>query len=312
MRDLVAETTVVPSDLIWPLFVKGELKQPKPIESMPGVFQQSPESLLKEIDAAVAAGLRAVMLFGVPKKRDEIGSQACDSEGVLSRAVRGAKERAEGKLLVIADLCLDEFTSHGHCGVLDASGFVDNDATLSVYANMAIVLAEAGADVLGLSGMMDNQVAVVRESLDVAGHQNVALLAYAAKYASNFYGPFRDAVDSELKGDRKSYQQDWRNRTEASKEAAIDITEGADILMVKPALGYLDIISDVAAMSKVPVAGYVVSGEYTMVELAAEKGYINREQTISEVLHSVKRAGAQIICSYWAKEYAERYQTENH
>lgn len=312
MRDLVSETHVVPSDLIWPLFVKEGLTEPRPIESMPGVFQHGPESLLAEIDAAVAAGLRAVMLFGVPKKKDETGSEARNPEGVLSRAVSSAKQRAQGRLLVVADLCLDEFTSHGHCGVLDSSGLVDNDATLELYVEMAVVLAEAGADVLGLSGMMDNQVLSVRDALDKAGHQDVAILAYSAKYASNFYGPFRDAVNSELKGDRKSYQQDFRNRKEATKEALIDIEQGADIVMVKPALAYLDIISDVAAISEAPVAGYVVSGEYAMVELAAQRGLINREQTISEVLHSVKRAGAQIICSYWAKEYAERYQIENH
>jgi porphobilinogen synthase len=312
MRDLVSETHVVPRDLIWPLFVKEGLKEPKPIESMPGVSQHSPESLLTEIDAAVAAGLRAVMLFGVPKRRDELGSEACNPEGVLSKAVSAAKQRANDRLLVIADLCLDEFTSHGHCGVLDSAGSVDNDVTLRLYAQMAIVLANAGADVLGLSGMMDNQVAAVRDALDDAGHQKVAILAYSAKYASNFYGPFRDAVDSELKGDRKTYQQDWRNRKEATREALIDISQGADIVMVKPALAYLDIISDVAAISEVPVAGYIVSGEYAMVELAAQKGLVNREQTIAEVLHSVKRAGAQIICSYWAKEYAERYQSEDH
>ncbi|QKJ25715.1 porphobilinogen synthase [Aquiluna borgnonia] len=306
VRELVAENHVRSSDLIYPIFVREGLSSPREIESMPGVFQHSEASLLVEIDEVLALGIRSVMLFAIPEHRDEVGSEALNENGILARSVRAVKERVGDRLVVIADLCLDEFTSHGHCGVLCSSGDVDNDLTLMKYSEMARVLGKAGADMLGLSGMMDNQVAAVRESLDQAGLQDVAILAYAAKYASAFYGPFRDAVESQLTGDRRGYQQDPRNRKEAAREVLLDIEQGADIVMVKPALSYLDIVSDIASLSNVPVAAYVVSGEYAMVELAASVGLIDRDRSIFEILHSVKRSGASLICTYWAKDYARR------
>jgi porphobilinogen synthase len=249
------------------------------------------------------------MFFAVPKLRDELGSQAYSSDGILSRVVRSSRERFGDSLVIIADLCLDEFTSHGHCGVLDSQGVVDNDATLELYCKMAAVLSEAGAHLLGTSGMMDGQVGAIRKSLDSAGHVDVGILAYAAKYASAFYGPFRNAVESELDGDRKTYQQDYRNRKESLREVALDIEQGADIVMVKPAMSYLDIVSDVAKISPVPVAAYVVSGEYAMVEAAAAAGLIDRLSVIFEMLYSVRRAGAQIICTYWALELAREIES---
>jgi porphobilinogen synthase len=239
----------------------------------------------------------------VPVERDAHGGAACSPVSILARAIGWARECTD--LPIIADLCLDEFTSHGHCGVLDANGEVDNDATLGVYARMAVVLAEAGADILGLSGMMDGQVDAVRVALDDSDHRNVAILAYSAKYASAFYGPFRDAVESQLDGDRRTYQQDPANGREAIREVRLDVTEGADLVMVKPALGYLDVVAEVASLVDVPVAAYVVSGEYAMVEAAAAAGMIDRERAIIEVLTSVRRAGAQIIATYWATEVAE-------
>jgi porphobilinogen synthase len=306
MRELVAETRFSAEILMQPLFIREGLTAPREISAMPGVLQHTEQSLLTELDRVLASGVRSVMLFAVPEWRDETGSQATDPDGILNRSVRSARTHIGDQLVLVADLCLDEFTSHGHCGVLDGRGRVDNDATLERYADMAIELARAGADVLGASGMMDGQVAHLRAALDRNGFQDVAILAYAAKYASSFYGPFRDAVESKLQGDRKTYQQDFRNRSEALREIRLDLEQGADIVMVKPALAYLDIISDAAVIAEVPVAAYIVSGELAMIEAASAAGYINREAAISEVLHSVRRAGAQIICTYWATEYSEK------
>lgn len=306
MRDLVAEISLAPSNLVQPLFVKEGLETPKPILGMPGVLQHTEESIRTELYGAMEAGIKAVMLFAVPEQRDEWGSQALSPEGVLNRVVRSAKEQVGQDLVVIADLCLDEFTSHGHCGVLDAVGNVDNAETLISYQQMALQLAAAGADLLGASGMMDNQVAAVRQALDDAGYESVGILAYAAKYASSFYGPFRNAVESTLQGDRRSYQQDYRSSTEAVREIRLDLEQGADIIMVKPALAYLDIIKEAAEISDVPVAGYIVSGELAMIESAAAHGFIDREAAIFEALYAVRRAGAQIICTYWATEFAKK------
>jgi porphobilinogen synthase len=306
MRELVAETHVSAANLMQPLFVREGLTEPREIAAMPGVYQHTEQSFLAELDRVLASGVRSVMLFAVPEQRDETGSQATGPDGILNRSVRAARARVGEKLVLVADLCLDEFTSHGHCGVLDADGRVDNDLTLERYADMALELARAGADVLGASGMMDGQVGHIRAALDRNGFQGVAILAYAAKYASSFYGPFRDAVESQLTGDRKTYQQDFRNRRESLREIRLDLEQGADIVMVKPALSYLDIISDAAAIAEVPVAAYIVSGEMAMIEASSAAGFLNREAAISEVLHSVRRAGAQIICTYWATEFAEK------
>lgn len=306
VRELVAETRLSPAHLMAPIFVKEGLKTAQEVASMPGVFQYPLEALPGVLDTAREAGIVSVMLFAIPAQRDEVGSQATDPEGILSRATRVAKNHVGDSLVVVADLCLDEFTSHGHCGVLDAHGGVSNDETLVRYALMACVLAAAGADMVGTSGMMDGQVACVRNALDEAGFLDVGIMAYAAKYASSFYGPFRDAVESELEGDRLSYQQDWRNRREATREVLMDLEEGADIVMIKPALAYLDVLSDAAALSDRPVAAYIVSGEYSMIELAAQHGLLHREKAIEEALTAVRRAGASIICTYWAVEWGQR------
>jgi porphobilinogen synthase len=309
MREMVAETTLLPQHLIQPVFVREGLTATREIAGMPGVLQHTEESVLAYLEELVVAKVPSVMFFAVPKLRDELGSQAYSSDGILSRVVRSSRERFGDSLVIIADLCLDEFTSHGHCGVLDNNGVVDNDATLELYCKMAAVLSEAGAHLLGTSGMMDGQVGAIRKSLDSAGRVDVGILAYAAKYASAFYGPFRNAVESELDGDRKTYQQDYRNRKESLREVALDIEQGADIVMVKPAISYLDIVSDVAKISPVPVAAYVVSGEYAMVEAAAAAGLIDRLSVIFEMLYSVRRAGAQIICTYWALEIAREIES---
>jgi porphobilinogen synthase len=309
MREMVAETTLLPQHLIQPVFVREGLTATREIAGMPGVLQHTEESVLAYLEELVVAKVPSVMFFAVPKLRDELGSQAYSSDGILSRVVRSSRERFGDSLVIIADLCLDEFTSHGHCGVLDNNGVVDNDATLELYCKMAAVLSEAGAHLLGTSGMMDGQVGAIRKSLDSAGHVDVGILAYAAKYASAFYGPFRNAVESELDGDRKTYQQDYRNRKESLREVALDIEQGADIVMVKPAMSYLDIVADVAKISSVPVAAYVVSGEYAMVEAAAAAGLIDRLSVIFEMLYSVRRAGAQIICTYWALEIAREIES---
>jgi len=304
LRRLTAETRLHPAELILPMFVREGASQPVPIASMPGVQQHSIDSLKRAATAAAEAGVGGVMLFGVPETRDAVGSAATDPDGILNVATRALVEEVGDALVVQTDLCLDEFTDHGHCGVLDDAGHVDNDATLERYREMALAQAEAGSQLLGLSGMMDGQVAAVRDALDAAGRHDVVILAYAAKYASAFYGPFREAVDSQLSGDRRAYQQDPANRREGLREARLDLEEGADILMVKPALSYLDVLSDVAAISDVPVWAYQVSGEYAMAEAAAAHGWIDRRRIVEETLIGARRAGADAIMTYWATEVA--------
>ncbi|MFN3866122.1 MAG: porphobilinogen synthase [Demequina sp.] len=305
MRRLVRETRVDPAQLVLPLFVREGADEPRPIDSMPGVSQHALAGIGAEVRRAADAGLGGVMLFAIPEVRDATGTQACAADGILNRAIAASVDAAGDDLVVMADLCLDEFTDHGHCGVLAADGTVDNDATLEVYARMALAQADAGAHILGLSGMMDGQVAAVRSALDGAGHTSTSVLAYAAKYASAAYGPFRDAVESELQGDRRSYQLDPANGREGLFEAALDEAEGADILMVKPALPYLDVLAEVAAASAVPVAAYHVSGEYSQIEAAAERGWIDRRAAHVEAVTSIARAGADIILTYAAIELAE-------
>jgi porphobilinogen synthase len=308
LRRLVAETHVVPAQLVLPLFVKEGATEPVPITSMPGQVQHSRDSLRRAVAEAASAGLGGVMLFGVPAERDATGAAACRPEGILNVALADAVAEAGDALVVMGDLCLDEFTDHGHCGVLDArpgrTDEVDNDATLEHYRAMAVAQAEAGAHLLGLSGMMDGQTAAVRAALDAAGHDHVALLAYAAKYASAFYGPFREAVDSRLTGDRRAYQLDPANRREGLREAVLDVEEGADVVMVKPAGSYLDVLADVAATSEVPVWAYQVSGEYAMIEAAAAQGWLDRRRTVAESVLAIRRAGAEAILTYWALELA--------
>ena len=306
MRALVRETRVDASQLVLPMFVAEGLDAPRPIASMPGVVQHTRDSAKAAYAEAAELGLGGVMLFGVPEHKDAVGSGAVDPAGILNLAIADARAEVGDATLVMADLCLDEFTDHGHCGVLDARGRVDNDATLEIYAHMGVVQAEAGAHVVGPSGMMDGQVASIREALDAAGHLDTVILAYAAKYASAFYGPFREAVDSSLQGDRRTYQQDPANAREAVREALLDLAEGADIVMVKPALSYLDLIADVRREADVPVAAYNVSGEYSMVEAAAAQGWIDRERAIDESVLSIRRAGADIVLTYWAAEIARR------
>ena len=302
MRRLAAETRLHPAELILPAFIKEGAAEPVPIASMPGVVQHTADSLKAAAAEAAELGLGGIMLFGVPTTRDAVGSAALDPDGVLNRAIRDVKTEVGDGLVVMSDLCLDEFTDHGHCGVLTAEGAVDNDATLEIYARMGIAQAEAGADVLGPSGMMDGQVRVIREALEGAGHHETAILAYAAKYSSAFYGPFRDAVDSQLTGDRKTYQMDAANRSEALLEVALDLEEGADMVMVKPAMSYLDIVRDVADMADVPVSAYQISGEYAMIEAAAAHGWIDRKASIVESVLSIRRAGADSVLTYWAAE----------
>ena len=304
LRRLTAETRLHPAELILPLFVREGASAPQPIASMPGVSQHSLDSVKRAAVEAAEAGVGGVMLFGVPQTRDAVGSAATDPNGILNVATRAVVDEVGDALVVQTDLCLDEFTDHGHCGVLDADGQVDNDATLLRYRDMAIAQAEAGSQLLGLSGMMDGQVAAVRDALDAEGRSDVVILAYAAKYASGFYGPFREAVDSQLSGDRRAYQQDPANRREGLREARLDLEEGADILMVKPALSYLDVLSDVAAISDVPVWAYQVSGEYAMIEAAAANGWIDRRRAIEETLIGARRAGADAVLTYWATEVA--------
>ncbi|MEU0462381.1 porphobilinogen synthase [Amycolatopsis sp. NPDC006131] len=304
LRRLVSETTLRPRQLILPMFVAEGATAPRPISSMPGVVQHTRDTLRKAAVEAVQAGVGGLMLFGVPANRDATGSGAVDENGILNVALRDLRAELGDSTVLMADTCLDEFTDHGHCGVLDDRGAVDNDATLAVYAEMAVAQAEAGAHLLGPSGMMDGQVGVIRRALDEAGHTETGILAYSAKYASAFYGPFREAVDSQLKGDRKTYQQDPGNAREALREIELDVEEGADAIMVKPALSYLDVIRLAADASPVPVAAYNISGEYAMVEAAAANGWLDRERTILEVLTSIRRAGADMILTYWATEAA--------
>jgi porphobilinogen synthase len=305
MRRLVSDVSVRPADLVLPMFVREGITEPVAIASMPGVVQHTYESLRKAAVEAVEAGVGGLMLFGIPATKDATGSGADDPSGVLNVALRRLRDELGDSTVLMADLCLDEFTDHGHCGVLEANGTVDNDATLVRYAAMAKVQAEAGAHLVGTSGMMDGQVGAVRAALDDAGRSDVGVLAYAPKYASAFYGPFREAVNSSLQGDRKTYQQDHtRTAREALAEVALDVAEGADLVMVKPALPYLDVLRAVADASPVPVAAYQISGEYAMVEAAAERGWLDRERVIAETLTSIRRAGASIVLTYWAVEAA--------
>lgn len=304
LRRLVSETRLHPAELVLPMFVKEGLTEPRPVASLPGVMQHSRESLRKAAADAVNAGVGGIMLFGVPGDKDPYGSGAIDPGGILNVAIRDVVAEVGNDTVVMADLCLDEFTSHGHCGLLAPDGSVDNDATLEAYGRMGVAQAAAGAHMVGTSGMMDGQVGAVRTALDQAGYQDVSILAYAVKYASAFYGPFRDAVESSLEGDRRTYQQDSANLRESLREIRLDVEEGADIVMVKPALPYLDVISAVRDVTDVPVFAYQVSGEYAMVEAAAANGWLDRERVMLETLHSIKRAGAQGILTYWAAEAA--------
>jgi porphobilinogen synthase len=305
MRRLVAETRLNAADFVLPMFVREGATEPVPIASMPGVVQHSLESLPAALTEAAAAGIGGVMLFGIPERKDAVGSGAADPDGILNVATRLAVKTVGDALVVQTDLCLDEFTDHGHCGVLDAAGRIDNDATLEIYRDMALAQAAAGSHLLGLSGMMDGQVAAVRDVLDSNGYADTAVLAYSAKYASGFYGPFREAVQSSLVGNRRSYQLDSANRREGLREIELDIAEGADIVMVKPAMSYLDVLADAAAVSSVPVWAYQVSGEYSMIEAAAANGWIDRERMIHETVLSIRRAGADVILTYFAIELAK-------
>ncbi len=306
MRRMVAETRLHPANLILPVFVREGISRPVPIAAMPGVVQHTRDTLRKAAVEAREAGLSGIMLFGVPEdaKKDATGTAGTDPDGILQVAIRDVKAEVGDELVIMSDLCLDEYTDHGHCGVLDADGRVDNDATLERYAEMAQVQADAGAHVVGASGMMDGQVGVVRDALDTIGKEYVSILAYTAKYSSAFYGPFREAVGSSLQGDRKTYQQDPANVRESLRELALDLDEGADMVMVKPAGPYLDILAKVAESVHVPVAAYQISGEYAMIEAAAEKGWIDRDKAILETLTGIRRAGAQMILTYWATEVA--------
>ena len=308
LRRLVAETRLAVDDLVAPLFVREGIDAPLPIASLPGVVQHTRESLVKEVRELAELGVPGVILFGVPAAKDPEGSAAWDPAGVVQVALRDLRDEVGDRVVLMADLCLDEYTDHGHCGVLDPAGQPDNDATLARYARIAVAQAEAGADVVAPSGMMDGQVAAIRAALDGAGHPSTAILAYAAKYASSLYGPFRDAVDVAIvggEGHRRSYQQDPRNGREALAEVAADVAEGADMVMVKPALAYLDVIAAVRAAVDVPVAAYSVSGEYAMLKAAAERGWLDGPAAALELTLAVKRAGADVILTYLARELAE-------
>ncbi|GAB3885704.1 porphobilinogen synthase [Terrabacter terrigena] len=300
LRSLVAETRLHPRDLVLPVFVGEGLTEPRPITSMPGVEQHTLEGVVDVARRCVARGLGGIMLFGVPLEKDATGSGAIDPDGILNVALRAVREAIGDDLVVMADTCLDEFTDHGHCGVLDEHGRVDNDATNELYAQMAVAQARAGAHVVAPSGMMDGQVAVIREALDAEGLTDTVVLAYAAKYASAFFGPFREAVQSSLQGDRRTYQQDPANLVESLREIDLDIAEGADMVMVKPAMSYLDVVAAAAERSSVPVAAYQVSGEYSMIQAAAANGWIDLRAAALESLTSIRRAGAQVILTYFA------------
>ena len=304
LRRMVAETSLEARQLVLPVFVREGLDEPRPISSMPGVVQHTRSSLLEAVAEAAELGLGGVMLFGVPETKDATGSGAIDPAGILNLAINDVVAEVGDALTVMSDLCLDEFTDHGHCGVLTPDGRVDNDRTLGLYAEMALAQAAAGVDMVAPSGMMDGQVGVVRAALDAAENTEVSILAYAAKYASAFYGPFREAVDSSLDGDRRTYQQDPANAREGVREALLDVEQGADVVMVKPALAYLDVVRRVRDAVDVPVAAYNISGEYAMLEAAAAQGWIDREPAILETLLSIRRAGADIVLTYWAAEAA--------
>ena len=307
MRRLVAETSLEPRQLVLPMFVADGISEPRPIGSMPGVFQHTRDSLRKAAAEAVAAGVGGLMLFGVPTDgdKDSTGSAGVAEDGILNVALRDLAADLGSDTVLMADTCLDEFTDHGHCGILDVSGRVDNDLTNARYVELAVAQANSGAHVVGPSGMMDGQVAAIREGLDAAGHADVVILAYAAKFASGFYGPFREAVGSSLQGDRRTYQQNPGNAREALHEVGLDIDEGADMIMVKPAMAYLDVVRAAAEISPVPVAAYQVSGEYSMIEAAAANGWIDLRTVALETLTSIRRAGADIVLSYWAADVAD-------
>jgi porphobilinogen synthase len=307
LRDLVAETALSPADLIAPLFVREGIDEPQPVRSLPGVVQHTADSLVKEADRLASLGVPAVILFGVPLAKDPAGTGASAPDGIVQVALRRLAETVGDRIVLITDLCMDEYTDHGHCGILDGRGDVDNDRTLQRYTEIAVAQASAGAQVVAPSGMMDGQVAAIRAGLDGAGFTSVAVLAYAAKYASALYGPFRDAVDVSIAGggDRRGYQQDHRNIREALREVELDIAEGADIVMVKPALAYLDVIAAVRSRVDVPIAAYHVSGEYAMIKAAAERGWIDGPAVALEHTIAIKRAGADMILTYLAGELAE-------
>ena len=307
MRELVAQHHLRVADLVAPLFVREGIDEPQPILSLPGVVQHSRESLRTEVAALADLGVRAVILFGVPATKDATGSGAYDPDGIVQVALRDLHRDLGDDIVVMSDLCVDEYTDHGHCGIVGDDGTVDNDATLEIYARAALAQAAAGAQVVAPSGMMDGQVAVIRNALDGAGFTDVAVMAYAAKFASALYGPFRDAVDVSIVGggDRKGYQQDWRNAREAQLEIELDIAEGADIVMVKPALAYLDVIAEASANVDVPLAAYHVSGEYSMIHAAAERGWIDGDAVALEHLTAIKRAGADIVLTYFTRWFAE-------
>lgn len=308
LRELVAETRLHVNDLVAPLFVREGIDAPVPIASLPGVMQHSRASLRQEVRALADLGVRAIILFGVPASKDPMGSGAFDPNGIVQVALRDLRDDLGDELVLMADLCVDEYTSHGHCGILDAHGSVDNDATLEIYAKAAVAQATGGAHVVAPSGMMDGQVGVIRSALDGAGFDQTSILAYSAKYASGLYGPFRDAVDVHIVGggDRKGYQQDWRNAREALLEVEADISQGADMVMVKPALAYLDVIAAVRAAVHVPVAAYHVSGEYAMIKAASANGWIDHDVVATEHLTAIKRAGADIILTYLTRWFAEQ------
>jgi porphobilinogen synthase len=293
--------------LVLPMFVADGIDEPRPIASMPGVVQHTRETLRKAATEAVAAGVGGIMVFGVPRDehKDAVGSAGSDADGILNLALRDLSKDLGDSTVLMADTCLDEFTDHGHCGVLDAAGRVDNDATLERYVEMAVAQADSGAHVVSPSGMMDGQVAAIRNGLDAAGHTDTVILAYAAKFASSFYGPFREAVASSLTGDRRTYQEDPGNAREAVREITLDIDEGADIIMVKPAMAYLDVVRAAADISPVPVAAYQVSGEYSMISAAAANGWIDGRAAALETLTSIRRAGADIVLTYWAADVAD-------
>jgi len=304
LRRLVAESSLQPRHLVLPMFVAEGISRPREISAMPGVFQHTADSLKAAAVEAVAAGVGGLMLFGVPERRDATGTGATDPDGVLNAGLRVLREEVGADTVIMADTCIDEFTDHGHCGVLAADGSVDNDATLQRYVDMGVVQAESGAHLLGPSGMMDGQVGAIRSGLDAHGYLDTGILAYSAKYASAFYGPFREAVGSTLQGDRCTYQQDPANRRESLREVDLDLAEGADMVMVKPAMAYLDVLREVADTSPVPVAAYQVSGEYAMITAAAQNGWIDRRRTVLESLTGIRRAGADVVLSYWATEAA--------
>ena len=307
MRELVAEVRLGVKDLVAPLFVREGISSAQPITSLPGVVQHTLDSLRSEVVQLAELGVPAVILFGIPSVKDEVGSGAFDPAGIVQVALRELQKEVGNDMVLMSDLCVDEYTSHGHCGVLNKNGDVDNDATLDIYCRAALAQATAGAHVVAPSGMMDGQVGAIRSALDGAGFSDVAIMAYSAKYASGLYGPFRDAVDVQIQGggNRKGYQQDWRNAREALREVQADIEQGADIVMVKPALSYLDVISAVRAQVDVPVAAYHVSGEYAMIKAAAANGWIDHDTVALEQLTAVKRAGADIILTYFARWFAE-------